>query len=174
MKKAGLSILGLAIIALLGSAVWAQGMGGGGMMDDDDMPMMGAGGGMGCGAGWGGGMGMMGSGALSGLDLTAEQCARINKIQDEMRKQHWTVMGKIMDEQARLRDLYAEDKLDAKKITAVSDAIHGLRKQMIETRIDATNRMRDVLTKEQREQLKKGVGSGMAGMGYRRGGMMGR
>ncbi|MGC1454753.1 MAG: Spy/CpxP family protein refolding chaperone [Nitrospirota bacterium] len=176
MKKTGLSILGIAVIAILSSGVWAQGMGGMGMMDDNDMPMMGSGSGLGCGMGGMQGMGMMGPGVFGGLDLTAEQRTKINKIQDEMRKQHWALMGKIMEEQAKLRDLYDEDLLEAKKITAVSDAIHAYRKQMIESRIDAFNRMREVLTKEQREQLTKlrHGGWGMMGPGYRRGTMRGQ
>lgn len=182
MKKIAWSILGMAVIALLTSVVWAQGMGSMGMTDDGDMPMMGSGmgmmgGGMGpgsCGM-MGNGMGMAGSGSFGKLDLTAEQRSKINKIQDDLRRQHWAVMGKIMDEQAKLRDLYAEDLLDAKKITAVSDAIHTLRKQMIESQIDAVNRMRDILTKEQREQFNKlQRGGGMMGPGYRRGSMMGQ
>jgi Spy/CpxP family protein refolding chaperone len=185
MSKTKLSILGIAVIALLASGAWAQGMGGWGMgmMDDSDMPMMGSGmgmmgGGMGpgsCGM-MGGGMGMMGYGAFGTLDLTKDQQAKISKIQDELRKQHWALMGKMIDEQAKLRDLYSEDKLDAKKIGAVSDSVYALRKQMMESRIDATNRMRDVLTKEQREQLNKSprIGSGTMGQGHRHGTMMGQ
>ena len=180
MKRIGLSILGCAVMALLATGVGAQGMGGWGMMDDNDMPMMGGGmgmmgGGMGpgsCGM-MGGGMGMMGAGGFVGLDLSAEQRTKINKIQDDTRKLHWAIMGKMMDEQSKLRDLYAEEKLDAKKIGAASDSIYALRKQMLETRIDATNRMREVLTKEQREKLNKGYAGGMPGAGHRHGGMMG-
>jgi Spy/CpxP family protein refolding chaperone len=174
MKKTVMSILGIAVIALLATGAWAQGMGGWGMMDDDDMPMMGGGMGVGSCGMMGGGAGMMGYGAFGALDLTKDQQARINKIQDDMRKQHWAIMGKMMDEQSKLRDLYAEEKLDAKKIGAVSDAVYALRKQMIESRIEATNRMREVLTKEQREQLNKRPGGGMTGSGHRHGIMMGQ
>jgi Spy/CpxP family protein refolding chaperone len=173
MKKTILFILGIAIIMLLASVAWAGGAGGFGMMDDNDMPMMSGGCGMGPGMGMGGmqGRGMMGPGAFGGLDLTSEQRTKINKIQDDLRKQHWAVMGKMMDEQAKLRDLYDEEKLDAKKIIAVSDSIYALRKQMIESRVDAFNRMRDVLTDKQREQLprlRRG-GWGMMGPGCRQG-----
>ncbi|MDH4164620.1 MAG: Spy/CpxP family protein refolding chaperone [Nitrospirota bacterium] len=183
MLKILISFVVIAGMALLATGVWAQGMGGWGMMDDSDMPMYNSGpgmmsGGMGpgsCGM-MGSSMGMMGSGQFSALDLTKDQKARINKIQDELRKQHWAVMGKMMDEQSKLRDLYDEEKLDAKKINAVSDAIHGLRKQMIESRIDAFNRMREVLTAEQRDQLKSSprTGSGAMGQGHRHGTMMGQ
>ena len=181
MKKTAMSVLGIAAIAVLATGAWAQGMGGWGMMDDGDMPMMG--GGMGtmggemgpgsCGM-IGGGAGMMGYGALGALDITKDQQAKINKIQDDLRKQHWAIMGKMMDEQSKLRDLYADEKLDAKKIGAVSDAVYALRKQMIESRIDAINRMRDVLTKEQREQLNKRSSGSMMGTGHRHGSMMGQ
>ena len=176
MGKARKSILGIAVVALLASGAWAQGMGGWGMgmMDDGDMPMMGGGMGPGSCGMMGGGMGMMGPGAFGNLDLTKDQQAKINKIQDELRKQHWAMMGKMMDEQSKLRDLYAEEKLDAKKIGAVSDAVYAIRKQMIESRIDATNRMREVLTKEQREQLSRRPGSGMMGPGHKHGTMMGQ
>lgn len=181
MTKTRMSILGIASVVVLASGAWAQGMGGWGMMDDGDMPMMSGGmgmmgGGMGpgsCGM-MGSGMGMMGSGTFGALDLSKDQQAKINKIQDDMRKQHWALMGKMMDEQSKLRDLYAEEKLDAKKIGAVSDAVYALRKQMIESRIDATNRMREVLNKEQREQLNKRSGGGMMGTGHRHGSMMGQ
>jgi Spy/CpxP family protein refolding chaperone len=183
MRKTKMILLGLAFVALLASGAWAQGMGGWGMgmMDDNDMPMMGGGismmgGNMGpgsCGM-MGGGMGMMGHGSFSALDLTKDQQAKINKIQDDMRKQHWAIMGKMMDEQSKLRDLYAEEKLDAKKIVSVSDVVYALRKQMIESQIEATNRMREVLTKEQRDQLNKRPGSGMQGSGHKHGSMMGQ
>jgi Spy/CpxP family protein refolding chaperone len=181
MKKTVMSILGVAVIALLATGAWAQGMGGWSMMDGGDMPMISGGmgmmgGGMGpgsCGM-MGGGGGIMSYGAFGALDLTKDQQAKINKIQDDMRKQHWAIMGKMMDEQAKLRDLYAEEKLDAKKIGAVSDAVYALRKQMIESRIDAINRMRDVLTKEQREQLNKRSSNSMMGTGHMHGSMMGQ
>ena len=120
--------------------------------------------------------GMMGSGAIGRLDLTADQRTKMTKIQDDLRKQHWALMGKMMDEQAKLRDLYGEEKLDAKKIGAVSDSIHALRKQMMESRIEAVNRMREALTKEQREQLNKWRqgGGGMMDPGAGHGSMMGR
>ncbi len=129
-----------------------------GMMGDmDNMPMMGM------------GQGMMGMRAVWMIDLTPDQRTKINKIQDDLRKQHWATMGKIMDEQAKLRDLYAADTLDAKKIGAVYDAISGLRKQMIEAGINAVNGINEVLTKEQREELKQ-LRRGRYGM---RRGMMG-
>ena len=119
--------------------------------------MMGGYGGMGMmGGGYGMGPGMMmGYGALNGLDLSDEQRAKIDKIFDAERKQHWSVMGKMMDEQNKLRDLYAQETPDPKKVGAVYGEIAKLRQQMIETHVQASNEMQQVLTKEQREQLRQ-------------------
>ena len=142
--------------------------------------MMGGSGMMGMGAGMMGG-GMMGLHGLNMLDLGDEQRGKINAIHDKLRKQHWEVMGKMMDEHNALRDLYDAETLDGKKIGATYDRIFKLKRQMIDTGIKAHNDAVAVLTKEQREQLKqlrRGRGMGGPGMGGRGpmgpGGMMGR
>lgn len=176
-----------------------------GMMDEDmpgmmsGMDMMGGGMGMMGGSGMGGGMGMMGGQGMCGsmgmmhggmgplrmLNLTAEQRTKINTIRDGLRKEHWAIMGKIMDEQAKLRDLFEAEKPDTKKIGPVFDTIFSLRKQMMLSSIDAKNSVREVLTKEQLDQLKQwhhsrwqgtggdGAAPG-AGPGHMHGGMMGK
>jgi Spy/CpxP family protein refolding chaperone len=121
-------------------------------------------------------------GPLHLLDLSDEQRGKITKIQDDHRKKDWDVMGKIMDEQAKLRDLLNTDKPDPKKAGAVYGAIAKLRQQMVETQIDIQNRIYDVLSPEQRDQLRqwrrnppgpgRGMGPGMGmhpGMGPRGG-----
>ncbi|TAM45225.1 MAG: periplasmic heavy metal sensor [Gammaproteobacteria bacterium] len=148
-----------------------MGMMGGGMMD-----MMMGGGMMGGGMG---GMGMMGM-----LNLTDEQRGKIRKIEDEQRKKSRDLYGKIEDESVKLRDLYDTDTPDAKKIGAVYDRIFDLKREAIVAGIEARNKARAVLTKEQQEQLKsfRRGGMGMGGYGQRGmgpgmmgpGGMMGR
>ena len=146
--------------------------------------MMGGYGGYGMGpgmmGGYGNGMGpgMMGGRgmwALSALNLTDDQRSKINKIFDDERKQHWTVMGKMMDEQNKLRDLYEQSEPDPKKVGAAYGAIAKLRQQMLETHVQASNEVQKLLTKEQREQLEQRRRGGWepgAGPGPR--GMMGR
>ncbi len=188
MRKTLLAVLIAAAAAMVPALTQAQEEG---MDYDDMMGMMGGTGMMSMGqgmCGMGGGAGMMGHGMMHGgmgmigpvwmLDLSAEQRTKIHKIQDDLRKEHWIIMGKIMDEQAKLRDLYDEDTIDQKKIGAVYDSLFALRKQMILARLDAMNKIRGVLTKEQLEQLKKlrCGGMGMMGGGMMRGGrgMMGQ
>jgi Spy/CpxP family protein refolding chaperone len=162
-----------ALVALLAAGAPAQ------AEDPDEMAncpmgMMGAGMGRGMmGDGMPGGMGMMGGmhGApLHRLDLTPEQRTKINKIHDELRRKNWEALGKVQDEEAKLRDLYAADKRDPKAIGAVYGSIYALKRQMIEAGIDAHNRMEALLSDAQRAQLKQ-MGSGM-GPGAR--GMMNR
>lgn len=145
---------------------------GGGMMGGGMM-----GGGMGMGHGMGGGMmGGMGMGPYHMLDLTDDQRTRINKIQDQERRQHWETMGKIMDERAKQRDLYAADKLDTQKILKVQEDIDRLQRKMMESHLNSRKQIDALLTKEQRDQLKSYHRGGM-GMGpgmMNRGGMGGR
>lgn len=106
----------------------------------------------GYGGGYGMGPGMMGAYLSSGLNLTDAQQAKINKIMDETRKQHWALMGAMMDQQARLRDLSAAPKQDDAAIGAAYKSLSQMQRQMYETMVDAQKRMEAVLTKEQQEQ----------------------
>lgn len=103
----------------------------------------------------GGGFGRGGMmGPFQGLNLSDQQRSKINQIQDETRRKNWDVMGKMMDEQARLRDLFTADKRDPAAIGKQSMKIADLRRQLLEASIDAHNRMETLLSKEQKEQLR--------------------
>lgn len=100
--------------------------------------------------------GMMGGmGPFSKLDLNDQQRSKIGTIGDALRKKNRNLMGKMMDEMSKLRDLYAVDKRDPKKIGAIYGKFFDLKRQMIEATIDARNRQEAVLTKEQREQMRR-------------------
>lgn len=143
-----------------------MGMMGGGMMGPG--MMMGPGG-MGPGMGMGMGPGMMGGmgmGPLAMLDLTDDQQKRIAKIQEDVRKRHWNTQGKILEEQARLSELYAAEKPDPKQVSQVYGNIAKLQQEILEANLQAQNLMLDVLTKEQRDQLaqwRRGMARGPMG-----------
>lgn len=128
-------------------------------------------GGMMGGYGYGGGMmggygpgGMMGfGGPLYQLDLNDQQLGKISQIQDETRRKNWSVMGKLLDERAHMRDLFLAEKRDPAAIGKQAMKIADLRRQMLEASVDAHNRIEALLSKEQKEQLRS----------YRRGWMLG-
>lgn len=129
-------------------------------------------GGPGMGPGMMGGYGM---GPYTMLNLSDDQRGKINKIHDAERKQHWAIMGKMMDIGNTQRDLLAQSEPDPKKVGATYAEMAKLRQQMLETHVQANNDMQKVLTKEQREQLQqwhRGMWGGPGGAGPR--GMMGR
>jgi Spy/CpxP family protein refolding chaperone len=141
--------------------------------DVDDAPPYGPGygwmgpgmmGGSGMGPGMMGGYGM---GPYAMLNLSDDQRGKINKIHDAERKQHWTIMGKMMDVENKQRDLLAQSEPDPKKVGAAYAEMAKLRQQMLETHVQASNDMQKVLTKEQREQLqqwRRGMHGGPRGM----------
>ncbi len=143
------------------------------------MPMMG-GMGMGMMSGMGGGMMpmMMGRQAmmLGMLDLSDEQRARIRAIQRETASKVRRLWVQMADEADRLRDLYAAERPDPKAIGRAYSKIFDLKRQIVEARVAARNRIMDVLTPEQRKALKSmrermrrgrmgmmGMGGGAAG-----------
>jgi Spy/CpxP family protein refolding chaperone len=147
---------------------WHQGVGamgsygmGPGMMHGYGMGGMGPGmmGGYGMGPGMMGGYGM-GSGMMGGYgmgpqglsDLSAEQQAKMTRIQDETRKKHWELMGQLMEEENRLRDLYHAPQRDSAAISNAHKKVSELQRRMYETAADAHKRMESALTKEQKER----------------------
>jgi len=150
----GTGMMGMGPGMMGGGYGMGPGMMGGGY---GGMGMMGMGPGMGMMGGMMGmGQGMMGGyGVMGMMDLTDDQRTKMTKTFDAERKQHWAIMGKMMEEQNKLRDLYNVDKPDPKKVGAVYGEIAKLQQQMIETHIQATNQVQDMMTKEQREQFRQ-------------------
>lgn len=121
------------------------------------MGMMGAGPGSGMmGGEFGGGPGMMGYGGgwWDALGLSDEQRTKINRIQDDTRHAHWALMNSMMDEQAKLRDLYEAPKRDSAAIDDTYKTIGELRQKMIDSSVEAHKRMEAVLTSKQLEKLR--------------------
>jgi Spy/CpxP family protein refolding chaperone len=110
--------------------------------------------------GYGMGPGMMmggyGLGPIYRLDLNDDQRRQLTKIDDELRRRNWDLMGKMQDEMARLRDAtWAADKRDRNAILAASKRMSELRQQMLENRLDAEDKAEALLTAPQKEQLRQ-------------------
>lgn len=113
----------------------------------------------------GGGMGMgrrgMGARRGAGLlqlfqipDLTDEQRGKIQDISDELRLGHWALMGEKMKYSTQLRRLYQAEPLDAKAIGDIYAKIFDAKRKGIEAEIEANQKAMDLLTEEQRKQLR--------------------
>lgn len=103
---------------------------------------------------------MYGYGPGSELNLDESQQKKMTQIQDDLRKKHWELMGKMNDEYAKLRDLYFADKRDPEAIGKQLQQVFDLRRQMMVDSIDAQNRMEALLTTEQKKQMRKYYGHG--------------
>lgn len=157
----------------MGPGMMGPGMMGGGMMGPGMMGgmmgpgmmggMMGPGmmGGMmgGYGPGYGMGPGMMGGGTGYGmlyqLNLSPDQWNKVNAIHEDLAKKNWDVAGKTREEAFKLRSLTAAEKRDRSAITNQYKKLQELRLQSFQARLDAQDKIEGVLTKEQKEQLRR-------------------
>ncbi len=116
----------------------------------------------GYGPGYGMGPGMMGG--WSGLNLSESQLAQWDKIHDKLQEKHRKLMSEMWEEQAKQAKLYNADKLDSAAIGKSHEKLAKLQREAIEARIEAENKFSEILTKEQKAQMRRGYGRGM--MGY--------
>ena len=112
----------------------------------------------GYGAGYGMGPGMMGGGygSRADLNLTAEQRGKIAKIENDVRRKHWELMGKIQDEQTQMSERDLSDPSSDAALSKGYRNISELRHQMFDLSLSARRQIDSVLTKEQREKLGHG------------------
>lgn len=118
------------------------------------------------GPGWGRGYGY-GSG-LAAPNLSAEQVAKVQKIQSDRYAEMAKVRNEMFAKQAELRALFREPTLDQAKIAAKQKEIAALQAQMQEKALATRTAVAEVLTPEQRAQMPAfgpGFGPGR-GMGY--------
>jgi len=145
------------------------------MMGGGGMGMMGPGHGMGPmnggGMGPGGGMGMMnggmmGQGMMGGgmgmgmatmhaLDLDRDQVRRMTQIHKELAQKHAGMRADIQQLQWELSRELAKEKPSPEEVGDLYQKIFDQRRQLIQDRIRARNRMMDALSDEQRQQWRQ-------------------
>lgn len=112
------------------------------------------------------GPGMMGYGDYRDLNLSREQQSKITQIRKAIRTKHWALMDDMMDAQDKLQDLYDADKQDAAAINRQYKVLEDLRRQMVDSSVEANNQINAILTREQREKFRersRGYGPMMRG-----------
>jgi len=110
----------------------------------------------GFGAGDGMSSGLTGHGSRADLNLAVDQRGKISKIENELRRKHWELMGKMQDEQSLMSE---QDRSDQRSDAALGKSyrnISELRQQMFDLSLGARLQIDSVLTKEQREKLANG------------------
>lgn len=90
---------------------------------------------------------------VSMIDLDREQQKQLRKIQRELDKQRWTIMGQIMEEKNNLSDLYDTETRDPAAIDQGYGRIFDLKRKLIEANVVAGNQAWKLLNDEQRKQL---------------------
>jgi len=107
-------------------------------------------------SGYGHGMGPgMGYGAFYGLDLSGEQRAKLDQIHEDIQKKRYATAERMAEAASKLNNLLAGDKRDRKAIAAAYKQVSDLRYERLQVRLDAQDRLDAVLTKDQREQLRR-------------------
>ena len=132
---------------------------------------------------WGPGMGRgYGSGygpAVAAPNLSAEQAAKLQKIQADRYAEAAKVRSEMVAKRMELQALFREPVLDQAKIAAKQKEITALQAQMQEKALATRTAVAETLTPEQRAQLPAygpGMGSGFGqgrGMGMGHGSRMG-
>ena len=154
------ALMALAASVVLSGAAVAQPYGGGpGMMG-------GYGGGYGMGpgmmGGYGGGYGMgpgmmggYGSEAYAGLKLSAEQQKKITAIQQETSKAMWQLMGTMHEQGYHMQGMFGPGPFDEATARKAFQTMQETQKAMFDMQLEAHKKIDAVLTKEQRDQLRR-------------------
>ncbi len=116
--------------------------------------MMGPGMGMtGFGMGMAGpGMGMMGFMSLP--DLTDQQQGEMLSLQQQARREHMELMLDIMEIRDELLLLMSEERPDPQEVRKLQEAMSQKQADMTESSLEVRNKMYELLTEEQRNQLR--------------------
>jgi len=151
MKKLSLTVMAVFVTLLLTSQVFAWGPG----------------------AGPGKGNGFCREAGFDKLNLTAEQKAKIEALQDANFKATKPVREKMFDKSVELRRLWLTANPDKDKITAAQKELRALRDDMQDKVTAMRLEIRKVLTPEQNEKLANSHWGRGPGFGPR-GGMRGQ
>jgi Spy/CpxP family protein refolding chaperone len=150
------ALMALAASVVLSGAAVAQPYGGGpGMMGGYGMGpgMMG-----GYGGGYGMGPGMMGgygTEAYAGLKLSAEQQKKITAIQQETSKAMWQLMGTMHEQGYHMQGMFGPGPFDEAIARKAFQTMQETQKAMFDMQLEAHKKIDAVLTKEQRDQLRR-------------------
>ncbi len=91
---------------------------------------------------------------FAGVDFTEAQRKQINEMMAQERKMHQQRVEKMQEVQQQLQQLYMQDKWDANAITKLYEQMHAEQRKTIAAMAEARNKVYELMSKEQREQMK--------------------
>jgi Spy/CpxP family protein refolding chaperone len=121
---------------MMGPGMMGQGMMGQGMMGPGMM-----------------GQGMMGPYVSGVLGLSDDQRGQMEEIQRENASEHWQMMQEMQQHRRNMMEAYDQDAPDPDEVGDAFSRMMETRRGMIEQQVRMQNRMREVLTEEQRKRL---------------------
>ena len=121
---------------MMGQGMMGQGMMGQGMMGPGMM-----------------GQGMMGPYVSGVLGLSDDQRGQMEEIQRENASEHWQMMQEMQQHRRNMMEAYDQDAPDPDEVGDAFSRMMETRRGMIEQQVRVQNRMREVLTEEQRKRL---------------------
>ena len=92
---------------------------------------------------------------LGALNLTEEQRAQVTKIQRELKRKQWDLIGSLRELRWKHQDALSAPEFDPERARKTFEAIVIVRREMFEAALNARMGIESALTKEQREQLRK-------------------
>lgn len=91
---------------------------------------------------------------FAGVDFTEAQRKQIQEMMGQERTMHQQRVDNMQGVQQQLRELYMADKWDSKAITKLYEKMHAEQRKTIAAMAEARNKVYELMTKEQREQMK--------------------
>ncbi len=83
-------------------------------------------------------------------DLTDEQKQKIEALKMELIKENMPLKNELMEKKARLRTLSTVENVDMKEVNSVIDEIIGLHARIMKNGVENMQRIRELLTEDQR------------------------
>ncbi len=90
---------------------------------------------------------------LSALGLTGEQRDRITQVQRNLQRKRWETTGALREQRWKIEDAMRSLEVDDDAMRKAYEAMARLRRDMFEAEIDARQKLRAILTREQLERL---------------------
>ena len=86
--------------------------------------------------------------------LSEDQRAKVRQIMEDTRRRNWNALGQIRTERFKLREMVRGDKVDPGAAVEQKRKLDGLKRQVMQARLEARNQVLALLTPEQRENAR--------------------